>query len=47
MNGGTAVLYYSVYTDHGLGSGSYFLLESPVTTTSFTTTTTLTPGTTY
>lgn len=26
VNGGTDVLYYSVYTDHGFGSGSYFLL---------------------
>jgi hypothetical protein len=26
VNGGTDVLYYSVYTDHGFGSDSYFLL---------------------
>ena len=46
-NGGTAVLYYSVYFDQGQGTETYVLLSSPVSTTSFTTSTTLIPGTTY
>ena len=41
------MLYYSVYFDQGQGTETYVLLSSPVTTTSFTTTTTLIPGTTY
>lgn len=46
-NGGTAVQYYSVYTDYGLGSGSFFLLKGIETLTSYTTTMVLSPGTTY
>lgn len=47
QDGGTAVLYYTVYTDYGLGSGNFFLLANLLQTTSYTTTMTLTPGTTY
>lgn len=46
-NGGTAVLYYSVYFDQGQGTETYVLLSSPISITSFTTSTTLIPGTTY
>ena len=40
-------MYYSVYTDYGLGSGSFFLLENFLQATSHTTSITLTAGTTY
>lgn len=44
-NGGSAVIDYSIY--YGLNSGSYTLLVSGITTTTYTTTVTLVPGSYY